>query len=394
MPIRKVNSNRTPIYRDTGFNLGSISSMRQAFIQEKDEPHIPESYIYSRYRNPTVVAVEEQLAEIEGSEWALLSQSGLAAIDIALSLYHHSETRPRWAFFSEIYGGTRSYIDSVLVRRRGIEALYFAPDGDTYSTEAFERFMHENRPTLVFMELIANPMLIVADLPALIGIAKRYNAAVIVDNTFATPYLTAPLSYGADLVIHSVTKYLSGHGNLTAGAICGNSDTLLKEAVSYRKLVGHMLSPDDAYRLSDMLKTFTMRVERQFDNAHRIAQFLCNHPAVERVLYPALPQHPTHSIAKRIFKGRAYGGVVTFDIAGATAMEKQLACNRFIEAVSSRIPLIPTLGDADTILMPVEPVWGDRYPFPGMIRLSVGIENVVDIIGVISKGLNESSING
>ncbi len=387
MKAKKVRSTRTPIYKDSGFLFEDIPSIKKAFTEEINHPHSPEQYIYSRYRNPNVVEAEEQLMKIEGAEWALLTQSGQAALDVALSIFQKSDKPNRWLFFTEIYGGTNSFIDKVLVARRGIEVIRFAPNGDSYSIEAFEKTMMESKPELVFFEALSNPMLIALDGDEVIRIAKKYGAKVIIDNTFATSMLWKPLSSGADLVYQSVTKYLAGHGNLSAGAIFGNDQEQLKAAIEYRKWVGHMLSPDDAYRLVDMLKTFEMRFTRHCNNAFAIAKYLNNHPKIEKVLYPGLESHSTYKEAYKLFKGIGFGGMVTFDIKGSTLEEKAKRCNSFIHDVSDSIKLVPTLGDADTILMPVEPVWGDRYPFPGMIRLSVGIEDQKELIRVIGNAL-------
>lgn len=364
--------------------------MKKAFADEVNHPADPDLYIYSRYRNPTVVQTEQELAKIEGSAWALLAQSGLAAIDIALSIFQVNAQPVKWLFFSEIYGGTNTFIDKVLVARRGFNIVRFTPTNDSYSLSQFERLMEEQKPDIVFLEAISNPMLIVADVPEIVKISKRFGAKVIVDNTFATPYILKPLDFGADLIIHSATKYLAGHGNLSAGVVCGNDIDLLKQAIEYRKLVGHMISPDDAYRLSDYLKSFHLRISQHFSNAQRIAEFLSKHPAVEKVLYPSMPYHPTSNIASKIF-GNGYGGIVTFDIKGNSFTHKQENCNTFIQLVSHNIHLIPTLGDADTILMPVEPVWGDKYPFPGMVRLSIGIEPPESLINVLKNALDKIS---
>jgi cystathionine beta-lyase/cystathionine gamma-synthase len=232
-------------------------------------------------------------------------------------------------------------------------------------------------------------MLIVADAVAIIDLAKKVGSAVIVDNTFATPLLWNPLNHGADLVIHSATKYLAGHGNLTAGVLCGNDTLLEKMAIEYRKLVGHMLSPDDAYRLNDMLKSFEIRFTRHCENAAKLAILLDNHPAVDCVLYPGLASHPSHQLAKKLFRRRGYGAMITFDLAGSTGIEKGGNRDRFIDLVSDKIRLIPTLGDAETILLPVEAVWGDKYPSPGMIRLSVGIEEYRDLEQTITQALDK-----
>lgn len=385
--MKKVNSTRTPIYRDSGFWLNDIPTMKKAFADEDRHPVDPDFYIYSRYRNPTVVETEEELARIEGSRWALLTQSGLAAIDIALSISHNAASSAKWLFFSEIYGGTNSFIDKVLVARRGFDIVRFYPVNNSYSLTEFEKLMEQHKPAVVFLEAISNPMLIVADVPEIVKISKKFGALVIIDNTFATPYILKPLDFGADIVVHSATKYLAGHGNLSAGVICGNDSDLLKQAIEYRKLVGHMISPDDAYRLLDYLKSFHLRIAQHFSNAKLVAEFLDNYSIVERVLYPSLLKHPTAGIANKIFTN-GFGGIVTFDIKGDSFAHKQQRCNALIHSLSPNIRLVPTLGDADTILMPVEPVWGDKFPFPGMVRLSVGIEPSEKIITILREALD------
>lgn len=387
MKVIKVKSARTPIYRDTGFLMEDIPAMKQAFLDELEHPRDPELYIYSRYRNPNVVSTEEEMMRIEEAAWSLLTQSGLSAIDTALSIFQESKTPAKWLFFSEIYGGTNSYIKQILEKRRGVEIVRFTPENDSYSIHDFEKVVLKNKPDLVFFEAISNPMLIVTDGDEMIRIAKKEGAKVVVDNTFATPYLWKPLASGADIVVHSVTKYLAGHGNLSAGVLSGNNPELGKTAIEYRKLVGHMLSPDDAYRLLDMLYTFPLRFEKHCDNAFAVSNFLNTNENVEKVLYPGLKTHQTHSVAKKLFQERGYGAIVTFDIKGIDNNHKTKRTAQLIKNLSSAIPLIPTLGDVNTILMPIEPVWGDRYPFPGMIRLSVGIENQTDLIKTLKEAL-------
>lgn len=389
--MKKISplSTRTPIYRDTGFHLVDIPTMQRAFANEASYTRNPELFIYGRYRNPNVASAEEMIMDIEGSKWSVLAQTGLAAIDIALSIFQEQGNNQPWLFFSEIYGGTNHFIDNVLIRRRGLNIHRFYPDGDSYSIEKFEQTLKELKPALVVFETISNPMLISLDGNAFIKVAKQHNAKVIVDNTFATPYLWKPLENGADIVIHSVTKYFAGHGSLSAGVLSGNCPTLEKDAIEYRKLVGHMLSPDDAARLCEQLKTFELRFQKHCHNASELANFLDKHSKIEKVLYPGLDTHFTHSNALNTFKGKGFGAIITFDIAGDDKVAKQRRCNQLISLLQQHIPLVPTLGDADTILMPIEPVWGDRYPFPGMIRLSVGIENTEWLVSTIGDALDK-----
>lgn len=387
MKKRGINSVRTPVYRDSGFELPSAEATSGAFAAETGHEREPDLYIYSRYRNPTVVAAEEAVMEIEGCGWALLAQSGMAAIDIALSIFQEAGRQSKWLFFSEIYGGTLSYISSVLQKRRGIDVSLFRPVDGRYDYRQLESVLSDFRPDILFFETISNPLLIVAEGRRVIELGKKYGAKVIVDNTFATPMLWKPLSDGADLVIHSATKYLSGHGNITAGVICGNNDKLMQSAVEYRKYVGHMLSPDDAYRLQTQMASFELRFRQQCDNAAAVASMLQSSDRVAGVLYPGLESHETHAAAKELTEGKGYGAMITFDLAGASPEAKRKNRDRFIAAVYPEIRLIPTLGDNHTILMPVEAVWGVKYPEPGMIRLSVGYEETDRLVAIIGRGL-------
>lgn len=389
MKQKEINSSRMPVYRDAGFELFNAELTAETFRKETENNRDPENYIYSRYRNPNVVSAEEEIMKLEGSTWALLTQSGMSAIDTAVSVFQNGkETRP-WLFFSEIYGGSISFVESILKKRRGLDIQYFMPSNGTYNLEELEVLISSLKPELLYIESVSNPMLIITDVPSVVKIAKKYSCSVILDNTFATPFLYKPLTDGVDLVIHSVTKYFSGHGNISAGVICGNDDKLMRLAIEYRKFIGHMLSPDDAYRLETQIKSFKLRFKCQCENASALAELLNSHPAVERMWYPGMVSHATHSIAKKLFRDKGYGGMITFDLKGKSKTEKGKKRDRFISLVSKHIKLIPTLGDPHTILMPVESVWGSKYPEPGMIRLSLGFEEYNDIRETITMALGK-----
>lgn len=387
MKRKEINSSRMPVYRDSGFELYDAGTTANAFRKETEHLREPDHYIYSRYRNPTVVSAEEEIMRIEGSEWALLTQSGMSAIDTALSIFQNGK-RPRpWLFFTEIYGGTISYIESVLKMRRGLDIHYFTPDNGKYNLKEFEKVLSALKPEIVYIESISNPMLIVADVTEIITTSKKHGSKIIIDNTFATPLLYKPLNEGADIVVHSATKYFSGHGNLTAGVICGNDKKIMQSAIEYRKFVGHMLSPDDAYRLQTQMQSFELRFSRQCENASKLAEHLTKVPIIKKVLFPGLKSHPTHPIALKQFKGKGFGAMITFDFDGKDSKEKRARRDKFIKLVSEKIKLIPTLGDPHTILMPVEAVWGAKYPEPGMIRLSVGFEEYSELEAFVNKAL-------
>jgi cystathionine beta-lyase/cystathionine gamma-synthase len=389
MKKKVINSSRVPVYRDSGFELSDANTTAAAFKMESENEREPDLYIYSRYRNPTVVAAEEEIMNLEKCHWALLTQSGMAAIDTAVSVFQKgAETRP-WLFFSEIYGGTISYAESILKKKRGLQIHTFTPANGKYDLADFEMVLQSLNPEFVYVETISNPLLIVTDVIKITEIAGKQGSKVIVDNTFCTPLLFRPLEHGADLVVHSATKYFSGHGNLTAGVICGNDKKLMQSAIDYRKFVGHMLSPDDAYRLQTQMETFELRFPRQCENAMKLAELLDKDPKIEKVIYPGLSDHKTHTEALNIFRGNGFGAMITIDLAGKNADEKRRRRDAFIRNVAGKIKLIPTLGDPHTILMPIEAVWGAKYPEPGMIRLSVGFEEYDELEETVNKGLEE-----
>jgi cystathionine beta-lyase/cystathionine gamma-synthase len=387
MRKKEVNSSRMPVYRDAGFELYDAQITAGAFRKETEHEREPDNYIYSRYRNPTVVSAEEEIMKLEDCEWALLTQSGMSAIDTALSVFQRSDKTRPWLFFTEIYGGTISFIESVLKKRRGLDIHHFMPEKGTYNLVEFERILVKLKPEIVYIESISNPMVMVADVSEITRLARKHEVRVIIDNTFATPWLYKPLKDGVDIVIHSATKYFSGHGNLTAGVICGNDQQIMKDAIEYRKFVGHMLSPDDAYRLQTQIQTFELRFTRQCSNASMLADFLNSSGAISKVWYPGLRTHPTYNIAEKLFGGKGFGAMITFDLAGKDEPEKRSRRDNFIKSVSAKIKLIPTLGDPHTILMPVEAVWGAKYPEPGMIRLSVGFEDYNGLEATIKMAL-------
>lgn len=388
MKRKIINSRRIPVYRDSGFELHDAETTAGSFKAEADHQREPDMYIYSRYRNPTVVAAEEEIMKVEKCGWALLTESGMAAIDVAVSIFQKGKETGPWLFFTEIYGGTISYIESVLKKRRGLEIHTFNPVNGSYDLEEFEKVIRILRPAFVYAETVSNPLLVVADIAEIARIAGKYNSKIIIDNTFATPFLFRPLEHGADIVVHSATKYLSGHGNLTAGVICGNDNEIMKEAIEYRKLVGHILSPDDAYRLTTQIATFELRFVRQCENASALAGLFKASELVERVFYPGLSDHSTRKEALKIIGDKLGGGMLTIDFAGSSKDEKRKRRDAFIQNVSGKIFLVPTLGDPHTILMPVDAVWGVKYPEPGMIRISAGFENTEELIETVTVALS------
>ena len=273
MPPEPQRTKRLPIYRNAGFLFDTIGEAADVFAREEEYPQSADRFSYSRYGNPNVAETEEQLAEIEGAEWAVLTASGMAAIDSALSVFQRGEKTGPWLFFSELYGGTNDYIQNILIGRRGIDVVRFHPaEGEErYDLDRLDDLLERVKPALLYFEPVTNPLLIVSDGGRVIEMAKERGIGVIVDNTFATSRLWRPLERGADIVVHSATKYLGGHGNLTAGVVCGNDYGIRKDAMLYRKYVGNILSPDDAYRLNTQSRTFGLRFAAQCENASKLA---------------------------------------------------------------------------------------------------------------------------
>ncbi|MCK5536192.1 MAG: aminotransferase class V-fold PLP-dependent enzyme [Bacteroidales bacterium] len=377
---KNINQSKMPVYRDAGFSFYRFEDIEQIFGEEKSNSWQPEKYIYSRYRNPTVTHTEQKLAKLENSNWSILSASGMASIDMAISILYNAEKKSNILFFSEIYGGTISYMNYVLKQKRGVDFGVFNTENGVYNLNKLDELLSSAKYTVLYFEAVSNPFLVVSDAKEIIRIAKKYNVKVIVDNTFATSILWKPVENGADLVVHSVTKYLSGHGSITAGVLSGNAANLLHEAIEYRKLVGAILSPDDAWRIAEQLDTFEMRVKKHNKNALKVAQFLDKHPKISTVIYPGLESDNFYNEAKKLFNNKGFGGMLTFEIAGKNEEAKKAAVIKYLNKSKESIPIIPSMGETQTIQLPIYAVWKDRSPSPSYIRLSVGIENVDEII--------------
>jgi len=383
MPQFKAASRRTPIYRDSGYPFESVDEAAEAIRAEAEYPQSASELIYTRYGNPTVTEAEHEVARVEGSAWAMLASSGMSAIDIALSIFHERENTGTWLFLNEMYGGTRDYVTKVLERRRGIHVERFGAQDERYSLSELAATLDRVKPSLLYFEVLSNPLLIVADAIEMIKAAKERSIRVVIDNTFATPLLFKPLEHGADLVVHSATKYFGGHGDITAGAICGSDAALRGEAMLYRRLIGHIFSPDDAYRLTTQIKSLPLRYARQCESALQLARRLEDHDQIASVRYPGLESHATHAEARRVFGERGFGAVVTFEMKGGRA-----AADKFVAQVKDRIPYVMTLGDSESIMTHVPSTFGiDKYPYPGMMRLSVGFEPYEELEEAVLKGL-------
>ncbi len=367
-----------PIHPSVTFLYDQMADLDAVFAGERS------GYVYGRYGNPTVTALEEAIADLEDGEAALAFASGMAAIHTAL-LSVGARAGTAVVAARDVYGATYALLDG-LMRTQGVE-VHFVDIADLDQVEAV---CAECRPVALLVETISNPLLKVADLPALAEIAHHHGAALVVDNTFATPYLVRPLTLGADIVIHSATKYLSGHGDVLAGVMV-TSTAHRDAAFEVLKVTGGNLGPHDAWLALRGLKTLPLRMRQHCENAHQVANRLAAHPRIDRVYYPGRSDHPQHDLATRLFGGRGFGGMLAFDIANAD----QAAVFRCFEAFRLCLPAT-TLGDVCTLAL--YPAHSSHRALPpeerarigigdGLVRLSVGIEAVEDIIADLEQAL-------
>ncbi len=367
------------IDRTVGFELGGVTETETAFTA----PLGQRLYSYARRENPTVVACEDALANVEGANSALVAPCGMAAINITLSIFNDPKDRRPYLFPADVYSGTGEYARAVLRDQRGVNVSFAEPAGEHSTTENLIRAIDEENPALVFVEPISNPDLDIVDVAKVAAVAHGKGAIVVVDNTFGTSYLFRPLEYGADIVVHSGTKYLGGHNNILAGVICVNDPELRQRLHIHRNAIGSVMSPDDAGRLKTQLLTFPIRLERQNENAMKIATFLDDHPGIAMVRYPGLASHADRELAGKMFGNRGFGAMITFDLARDAE-----GSGKFVDDLSPHIPHIGSLGDVDTSFLHVEACWMDGHD-PSTIRLSVGIEPVDEIIAKLARALDQ-----
>jgi cystathionine beta-lyase/cystathionine gamma-synthase len=369
----------TPIYASTTFSHPDIETTDRVLGGE--EP----GYSYARWGNPTVVALEEALASLEAPEGgarAFAFASGMAAMHAALAA---AELGPGATVLAaeQLYGSTATLLLQIF-GANGVEVRFV----DAHDLGAVEKKVAEHGPRAVVIETISNPLLRVADTPAIAGITHRSGAALVVDNTFGTPYLQRPLTLGADIVVHSVTKYLSGHGDLTAGVVVAGPpyDGALE---GVRKLVGGTLGPFEAWLAHRGLKTLPLRMARQCENARVISARLNSHPRVAKVHYPALEDHPDREVARRALSDT--GGLVSFELEA----EERAAAFEFLNALELCVRA-PSLGDIYTLAIhpatsshrELSPSRRERLGVKeSLIRLSVGIEHPEDVISDLEQAL-------
>ncbi|MFG2330308.1 cystathionine gamma-synthase [Streptomyces sp. NPDC048604] len=353
-----------PIYQVSTYKQDGVGGLRGG-------------YEYSRSANPTRTALEENLAALEGGRRGLAFASGLAAEDCLLRTL--LVPGDHVVIPNDAYGGTFRLFAKV-VERWGVDFSV----ADTSDIESVRAAVNE-RTKLIWVETPSNPLLGITDIAAVAGVARQAGAKLIVDNTFASPYLQQPLSLGADVVVHSLTKYMGGHSDVVGGALVTADEALGEELAYHQNAMGAVAGPFDSWIVLRGIKTLAVRMDRHSENAARIVEMLTQHPKVTKVLYPGLPDHPGHEIAVKQMKD--FGGMVSFQVEGGEQAAVEV-CNR-----AKLFTLGESLGGVESLIehpgrMTHASVAGSALEVPAdLVRLSVGIENVEDLLADLRQAL-------
>jgi len=334
---------------------------------------------YTRSSNPTRQVLEENLAAIESADHAISFASGMAAVDACLKLLASGD---HVVCGDDVYGGVTRHFDNVL-SFYGLQFTYV----DTTDPEAVRSAMTP-KTRMLWIETPTNPLLKVTDMEAMVAVAREHGILLGVDSTFATPVFLRPLEFGADIVMHSTTKYLSGHNQIIGGVLATNSREIYDKMKFIQKTIGAVSSPFDCWLNLSGLKTLHLRMQRHEESAMQVATFLESHAKIERVLYPGLPSHPQHAVAKAQMSG--FSGMITFELTGGTEAGKQLMNHVKL------CGLAESLGSVETMIThPASMTHADVPPedrrrrglTDGLVRLSVGVEDVEDIVLDLEQAL-------
>ena len=354
----------TPIYQVSTYKQEAVGKFK--------------GYEYSRTGNPTRHALEVLISDLEGGVAGFAFASGMAATSSIMMMFSKGD---HVILTDDVYGGTFRVISKVL-NRFGIDST-FVDTGDLTNVEAA---IKENTKA-IFLETPTNPLLKVTDIEEIAKFAKEKGLLTIVDNTFMTPYLQEPIALGADIVVHSATKYLGGHSDVVAGLVVVNSEQLAADLHFVQNSVGAVLGPQDSWLLMRGIKTLGIRMEEHNSNAQQIAEFLNNHDAVSKVFYPGLAAHPGHELMKKQTSG--FGGMISFDVGSAEKADELLAKLRYFtlaESLGAVESLISVPARMTHASIPAERR-AELGITDGLVRISVGIEDVEDLIEDLSQAL-------
>lgn len=384
--VKPGNSLVTPITQTATYTFADTADLC-AFQENKlwgGDPEMSERSEYARYGNPTVRAVEARLAALDHGEDALLYPTGMAAItNVLLSILPAGS---HVVMTDDCYRKTHQFCHTFL-KRLGIETTQ-VPMGDYGALEG----AIQSNTRVILSESPTNPYLRVVDIPRLVEVARRHRVKTIIDATFATPVNQRPLEMGVDLVMHSATKYLSGHNDILAGVVVGEA-ALLSALRQSQGMLGGVIDPHAAYLLERGLKSLALRITQQNRSAQRVAEYLERHPKIEQVWYPGLPSHPDHDVARAQMSG--YGGVVSFAVAPASGESPLDSASRLIDAMT--IPYIAaSLGGVESLIE--QPALMSYYELSteeredagigdNLVRFAIGIEDVDDIVADLEQAL-------
>ncbi len=371
-----------PISPSTTYLHADAETLDRAFDGEL--PSGEKAYVYARQGNPNAQALENVLAEADCGVGAAVFGSGMGAIHAAL-LTTGLAPGAKILVAQDLYGPTIGMVRSLFLPF-GVEVVL-----RDLCSPGVGQMIREEQPDVIYVETLSNPLVKLIDLDAISAAAREVGAVTIVDGTFTTPYLLRPIEHGFDIVVHSATKYISGHGDTTAGVVVCAQNAHVRQAHTYAKMLGAMLSPFDAFLVSRGLKTLPLRMERQCANALEVARYLQQHPAIARVHYPGLSDHPQHELATRLFRSGRFGGLLAFEL----KEQSREAAYHFMNKLQLCLPAT-TLGDVYTELS-YPPMSSHRNLTTaerqqigitdGCIRLSAGIEDMGDIIRDLEQAL-------
>lgn len=360
----------TPIHLASTYFYDSAETLDHVLGQPE------EGFSYARYSNPTNEALEELTTALENGRGSLATSSGMAAVQIALQTALIDRAHSIVAAHA-IYGATVGLLDQIM-GPFDVKVKYT----DICDLDGFAKCVEQNKPGCVFLESISNPLLRVGNMARIIEISQRAGAAVVVDNTFATPMMMRPLELGANLVVHSATKYLAGHGDVLGGIVVAD-DQHYDALKTLARISGPQLGPFESYLTMRGIKTLALRFERQCENAKALAEWLVSHPAVDRVYYCSDPNHPDADNIRRLFSPNMFGAILSFEIKGAHK-------DPVLQFMNELRMIVPgtSLGDVHTLLLypwisshrNVSPKMRERMGIrENLVRIAAGIENVEDI---------------
>lgn len=366
-PDESTGAIMTPIYQTS------------TYVQDGVGNH--KGYEYSRTLNPTRHALEKNIAAIENGQYGACFGSGLAAIDCVIKMLNPGD---EVISTNDLYGGTYRIFNTIFAKY-GIK-FHFVGMTDPAAVEAL---VNENTK-MIWVETPTNPMMNIVDIKAMAAIAKKANAMLAVDNTFATPYLQNPLDLGADIVMHSVTKYLGGHSDVVMGALVCNDEAIANEMYRIQNSSGAVTAPMDSFLVLRGIKTLHLRMQRHCENGEKIARFLVNHPKVDKVYWPGFESHPNHNVAKEQMRG--FGGMISFTLKG-NFLQDALDLVKKVEIFA----LAESLGGVESLIGHPATMTHASIPkeerektgvVDTLIRLSVGVEDAEDLIEDLKQALN------